>query len=127
MSLEVVLWSSDVPSLAAFLARVANFEVVGQHPGYARLELGGSVLTLHADEAYEGHPWFDALKREGAARGIGAELRLEVGEVTAAYRGALAAGATVVYPPHDQEATRECQVLAPDGYLVTLWSPQPGI
>lgn len=124
--LELVLWATDVPALATFLSRVAGCEIVAQHPGFARLEIDQSVVTLHADEAYQGHPWFAALKREGAARGIGAELRFETADVELSYRAALAAGATIVYPPHDQEAVRECQLLGPDGYLVTLWSPGSG-
>jgi hypothetical protein len=124
--LELVLWASDVPALASFLGRVAGCRIAEQHPGYARLEIDHVVITLHADEAYQGHPWFDALKREGLARGIGAELRLETDDVDYSYRTALAAGATVVYPPHDQEGARECQLLAPDGYLISLWSPLVG-
>lgn len=115
-----MLWATDVPALSAFIERVATATVIEQHPGFASLEVGGAPLAIHADEAYDGHPWFDALHREGAARGIGAELRLATRDVDRAYREALAAGAIAVYPPHDQGGRRECQVLGPDGYLFTL-------
>jgi uncharacterized glyoxalase superfamily protein PhnB len=123
-ALGLVLWATDVPALAAFIARVAGVPVSEQHPGYAVIDLPGCSIAIHADEAYRGHPWFEALHREGAARGIGAELRLQARpDVQRAYREALAAGATTVYPPHDQDGLQECQLLGPDGYLFTLWSP----
>lgn len=104
---------------------MGGLDILEQHPGFARLGSGSVDFSIHADEAYEGHPWYDALHHEGLARGVGAELRVAVDDVEPAYRKALMAGASVVYPPHDQEGARECQVLAPDGYLVTLWS-SPG-
>jgi catechol 2,3-dioxygenase-like lactoylglutathione lyase family enzyme len=123
-SLEVILWATDVPALAAFLEEVVGLEIVEQHPGYARLGTADATsLSIHADEAYQGHPWFEALRHEGLARGIGAELRFPVADVTEAYRLAIRTGASVVYPPHEQEDGVECQVLAPDGYLVTLRQP----
>ena len=118
--MEVVLWATDVSALAGFLQDVVGFTVTAQHPGFARLELGTSNLSIHADEAYQGHPWFEALHREGMARGIGAELHFHVPDVSDAYRKAIRLGASIVYPPHEQESGIECQVLAPDGYLVTL-------
>jgi hypothetical protein len=122
-ALGLVLWATDVPALATFIARVAGVPIAEQHPGYAVIDLPGCTIAIHADEAYRGHPWFDALRREGAARGIGAEFRLEARpDVQRAYREALAAGATTVYPPHDQDGLQECQLLGPDGYLFTLWS-----
>jgi hypothetical protein len=122
-ALGIVLWATDVPALAAFIARIAGVHVAEQHPGYAVINLPGCSIAIHADEAYRGHPWFEARHREGSARGIGAELRLHaLSGVQRAYREALAAGATVVYPPHDQDAFQECQLLGPDGYLFTLWS-----
>lgn len=122
-ALEIVLWATDVPALAEFLQQVTGLEIAEQHPGYARLGLGPNSLSIHADEAYQGHPWFDALHREGLARGIGTELRFSVPDITESYRTAIRAGASIVYPPHEQEDSVECQVLAPGGYLVTLRQP----
>ncbi len=118
--MEIVLWATDVTALAGFLERVVGIPLIEQHPGFARLGDSNHVLSIHADEAYQGHPWFEALHREGMARGIGAELRFAVVDINAAYRLAIRDGASIVYPPHELEDGLECQVLAPDGYLVTL-------
>jgi catechol 2,3-dioxygenase-like lactoylglutathione lyase family enzyme len=124
-ALRLVLWTTDVQRLAEFLARTAGFEVEEMHPGFALLSLQGQALELHGDEAYRGHPWYDALKKEGAARGIGAELRLEVPDVEQAYTTAIRIGGSAVYAPFADRGTVECQVLAPDGYLVSFWSALP--
>lgn len=124
--LSVVLWTTDIEALTGFLERVAGFVVRARHPGFAALTLGDAEVLVHDDEAYRGHPWYDALRREGAARGIGAELRFRVTDVDAAFREALAAGGIAVQPPYDSGAEYECQVMGPDGYLVTLWRPSSG-
>src|SRR5688572_10309431 len=91
----VVLWTTDVTTLCDFLAEVADLQVEQLMPGFARLRVGGATIELHSDEVYKGHPWHTALVREGVACGIGAELRVLVDDVEAAYalglqRGALA-------------------------------------
>jgi catechol 2,3-dioxygenase-like lactoylglutathione lyase family enzyme len=122
-SLELVLWSADIDRLCDFLERAGGLEVEARHPGYAALRCNGSRLALHADEAYKGHPWYDALAREGAARGIGAEVRVGVADVDAAYREALALGAVALHGPYEVEpGIRECQVMGPDGFLFAFWS-----
>ncbi len=123
LALRLVLWTTDVARLADFLAKTAGFRVDEMHPGFALLTLDAQALELHGDEAYRGHPWYDALKKEGAARGIGAELRIQVGDVDAAYTTAIRIGGTAVYSPFADGDYIECQVLAPDGYLVSFWSP----
>lgn len=122
-AVTVILWASRVPPLAAFLETVAGFEIVAQHPGFAALARDGARVEIHGDEAYRGHPWYDALHREGAARGIGAELRVRVEDVAAAYRRALSLGSSAVYAPYEAQEYEECQVLAPDGYMLSLWRP----
>lgn len=117
----LVLWTTDVFGLAAFLEEVAGVTVEERHPGFASLRAGSTQLMLHADESYRGHPWYDALTREGAARGIGAELRLRVTDVDAAYRSALKLGGRAIAPPHDSGNGIECSVMGPDGFLVSLW------
>lgn len=119
--LSIVLWTTDVAGLANFLREVAGLTLEEQHPGYAALSAGGTCLMLHADEAYRGHPWYDALRRDGAARGIGAELRFRVPDVETAYLAAVHAGAAVIAAPYDSGAGIECSVMGPDGYLVSLW------
>lgn len=119
--IDIVLWATDIPALARFLEVAAGMSLEAQHPGYATLRLGSSRITLHADEAHRTHPWFNALSREGVARGIGAELRLPVESVQDAYRRAVAGGALSIFPPSEVEGVIECQVMGPDGYLFSLY------
>ena len=117
----LILWATDIPSFSSFLADVCGMTIVQRHPGFAELDLNGSSVMLHDDESYRGHPWYEALRQEGVARGIGAELRFRVEEVDASYSRALRLGAIAVQAPTDYEGTRECQVMGPDGYLLSLW------
>ena len=91
----------------------------------AVLQAKGARIALHSDEAYKGHPWYNALVREGVARGIGAELRIRVRDVDAGYSRALNLGALAIEYPNDLDGTRECQVMGPDGFLLALWQPAP--
>ncbi len=122
-ALGLVLWTTDVANLARFLESVAGLSVEQLHPGFASLRSDGSTIQLHADEAYRGHPWYDALQREGVARGIGAELRFRVEDVETAYATALRAGALAIQPPYEMDELKECQVMGPDGFLLALWRP----
>lgn len=120
--LGLSLWSNDLEGLTLFLERVTGMTVIARHPGFAELRCGDSTVTLHADEAYRGHPWYEALQREGAVRGIGAELRVQVDDVDDAWMAALRVDALAIQPPYSPEpGIRECHVMGPDGYLVTPW------
>jgi catechol 2,3-dioxygenase-like lactoylglutathione lyase family enzyme len=119
--LGLVLWTTDIEALTRFLEGGAGLKVTARHPGYAELRANGSRIVLHADEALRGHPWYDALRREGVARGIGAEIRLRVADVDRAYGAALALGGLSILPPSEIDGDVECQVMGPDGFLVTLW------
>ena len=117
----LILWATDIPSFSSFLSDVCGMTIVQRHPGFAALELNGASLMLHDDESYRGHPWYEALRKEGIARGVGAELRFRVTDVDSSYGRALKLGAIAVQTPSDYEGTRECQVMGPDGYLLSLW------
>ncbi len=117
----VTLWATDVFALADFLQAVAGLDLEQRHPGFALLRAGDIAIQLHDDESYRGHPWFDALGREGLARGIGAELRFQVESANDAYRLALKRGAQSIAAPYEYEGTLECQVMGPDGYVLSLW------
>ncbi len=121
--LTIVLWSTDITRLSSFLESVAGAELEAKHPGFASLSIGGVRIEIHADEDYAGHPWFDALRHEGAARGIGSELRVQVDDVDAAWRKADSEGAATVQAPVDVGNGYECVVLGPDGYLISLHKP----
>jgi hypothetical protein len=119
----IVLWTTDVSALCDFLAEVAGMQVRQRMPGFASLEVNGATVSLHSDEVYRGHPWYDALVREGVARGIGAELRIRVADVEASYSLSLRHGALAIEAPTDVDDTLECQVMGPDGFVLTLWEP----
>ncbi|MEP6871901.1 MAG: hypothetical protein ABI939_08640 [Anaerolineaceae bacterium] len=117
----LVLWATDVFALADFLETVAGAQVSGRHPGFAELNAGTVSIVIHADEAYRGHPWFNAVTREGVARGIGTEMRFSVSDVESAYREALKLGAQGIASPYGIDAGTECTVMGPDGYLFSLY------
>ncbi len=119
----LTLWATDVGALADFLVRVTGATIAERHPGFAQLRLPGCDIEIHADESFRGHPWFEALAREGMARGIGAEMTVRVVNVLAAYRTALQLGAQAIAPPYEFEGRLECQVMGPDGYVFGLWQP----
>ncbi|MEX0783931.1 MAG: hypothetical protein WD557_14920 [Dehalococcoidia bacterium] len=119
----IVLWTTDIPALCDFLADVASMDVHERMPGFASLRVNGASILLHSDEVYRGHPWYNALAREGVARGIGAELRVRVPDVEAAYSLALRRGALAIEAPTGVDETVECQVMGPDGFVLTLWEP----
>ena len=124
IGLGLVLWTTDIAGLSALLEQVAGLDVLQRHPGYAELQAGTSRIVLHADDdAFRGHPWFDALGRDGAARGIGAEIRLAVPNVDEAYQRAIRLGARAVQQPSDVGDAYECVVMVTDGFLLSLWEP----
>jgi predicted enzyme related to lactoylglutathione lyase len=120
-SFAITLWATDVYALADFLQAVAGAEMRQRHPGFASLSVGGIDIQVHDDESYRGHPWYQALAKEGVARGIGAELRIRVDDVQASYREALKRGAQAIAAPYQFENAVECQLLGPDGYVLSLW------
>ena len=121
MSLGLALWATDVGALSTFLVEIGGLSEVARHPGFAALRAGDSDIFVYADEAYAGHPWFDAVTKEGSARGIGADVRLEIANVIETYATALVRGAVSVAAPYEDDGRRVCQVMGPDGYLFTLW------
>jgi hypothetical protein len=127
--LGLVIWSTDIPALSAFLERTAGLSVEQLHPGFASLRAGRALVAIHSDEAYRGHPWFDALRKEGLARGVGAEMRFRVADVDRSYSEALRLGGRAIQAPAQVDAAYECQVMGPDGYLFSFWhaAPAPGV
>ncbi|WP_322795336.1 hypothetical protein [Tepidiforma sp.] len=121
--LSLTLWATDVGALADFLSAVTGAEVVARHPGYAELNHQGCDIEIHADETFRGHPWYEALAREGVARGIGAELTFRVDDVLQRFRAAQRLGAQVIAAPYEFEGRLECQLMGPDGYVLGLWQP----
>ena len=125
-ALSIVLWATDLNGFATFLTEVAGATLETRHPGFASLALDGGEIQLHSDESYGGHPWREALANEGAARGIGAEVRVRVDTIDARHQKAVEMGYVSIQRPHDDGTGRTCQVMGPDGYFFTLWEPQIG-
>jgi catechol 2,3-dioxygenase-like lactoylglutathione lyase family enzyme len=122
--LGLVLWTTDIPGMTDFLEKAAGVRVAARHPGFAELDADGGTISLHADEASRSHPWFNALAREGVARGIGTEIRLRVASTPQAFAKATAMGALSVLPPSEIDGHLECQVMGPDSYLFTFWQEE---
>ena len=121
--LSVVLWATDLAGLIRFLGEAGGLAVEQSFPGYAELRAANARIVLHADDdAYRGHPWYDAIRKEGVARGIGAELRLRVPDASAAYARALRLGALAIQAPAQVDGAEECSVMGPDGFLFSFWS-----
>ena len=125
-ALSIVLWATDLNGFAAFLTDVVGATPQTRHPGFASLSLEGAEIQLHSDESYPGHPWREALAKEGAARGIGAEVRIRVDTVDERHRRAVELGYATIQRPYDDGTGRTCQVMGPDGYFFTLWEPTIG-
>ena len=125
-ALSLVLWATDLNGFVTFLTDVVGATAQTRHPGFAALTVDGAEIQLHSDESYPGHPWREALASEGAARGIGAEVRVLVDAVDERHRRAVAMGNVSIQHPHDDGVARSCQIMGPDGYFFTLWEPQIG-
>jgi len=120
---SLALWTTDIPALAGFLSGVAGLSLIEDYPGYARLQAWNAEIELHGDDdADRRHPWYQALARDGAARGIGAEIRIQVDDVDAAFATALRGGALSIRPPTVTGEMSLATVMGPDGYFFTLWS-----
>ena len=84
---------------------------------FGALKVGGAEVQLHADHAYEGHPWFPRLAG-GEPRGLGAELRLLGLDPVSIEEKSLRSGAKVVKPVTERgHGWREVMVEDPDGYV----------
>ncbi|MCB0221803.1 MAG: hypothetical protein KDH09_19050 [Chrysiogenetes bacterium] len=119
---SMVLWTTDIPALAGFLSDVAGLSLIEEYPGYARLQAWNAEIELHGDDdADRRHPWYQALSRDGAARGIGAEIRIQVEDLDAAFATALRRGALSIRPPTSAGDMDLATVMGPDGYFFTLW------
>lgn len=83
---------------------------------FAAMRVGGAEVMLHADHTHDNHPWYGALSA-GAARGIGAQIRLLGIDPDDTERRARAVGANLVAGADTKgHAWRETLVRDPDGY-----------
>ncbi len=114
--LSLNLLVADTAGSAAFYRDVLGAEVHYQDVDFAAVRVGPAEVMLHADHTHDEHPWHGALVA-GAARGIGAQVRLLGIDPDEVERRARAAGATVVLPATSKgHGWREVLVRDPDGY-----------
>jgi catechol 2,3-dioxygenase-like lactoylglutathione lyase family enzyme len=113
----------DVPRSISFYTTVLDAAVHYFDVDFAAIRVLDQELMLHADHAYDGHPWYQTLSSE-ANRGLGAEMRLfgvDPDEVEARAREA---DAIIVVPTADKgHGWREVMIADPDGYLWAVGRP----
>lgn len=114
LSLNLIV--ADTERSAAFYRDVFDAEVHYRDIDFAAVRVGPAEVMLHADHTHDTHPWHAQLKA-GAARGIGAQVRLLGIDPDEVERRARAFGAVVAVPAQDKgHGWREVAVRDPDGY-----------
>ncbi len=107
---------ADTQRSVDFYQKVLDAEVHYFDVDFAAMRVGSAEVMLHADHTHDEHPWYPDLA-SGAARGLGAQLRLlgidpDETELRARNTGmGLVAGAT-----DKGHGWREALVRDPDGY-----------
>ena len=118
--LTLNLLVEDVARSLEFQRKVLDATVVYSDPDFAVVRGYGAEWMLHADHAYDHHP-FRAEACAAGRRGAGAELRLHGCDPDAAESRALKHGfevmASAASKPH---GLREVYLVDPDGYV---WVP----
>lgn len=126
-ALTVNLIVRDVARSVAFYVDVLGASLRYADPDFAALSAEGVDFMLHADHAYDDHPW-QAKLAAGAERGLGAELRLFGGDPDGVEQLAREEGAPVLRAAHDRgHGWREVWVQDPDGYVWAVGSAIGGV
>lgn len=114
---------SDVARSIRFYTTVLDATVVYSDADFSALRLGGLEFMLHADHAYDHHPWHPELASR-VRRGLGAELRLFRVAPDEIEERAKDFGANILQPlqvkPH---GWRDLIVADPDGYAWAVGTP----
>ncbi len=114
LSLNLVV--TDTARSATFYRDVFDADVHYVDIDFAALRVGPAEVMLHADHTHDEHPWYPQLVA-GAARGIGAQIRVLGIDPDETERRARAAGAFVARGAQDKgHGWRETLVRDPDGY-----------
>jgi catechol 2,3-dioxygenase-like lactoylglutathione lyase family enzyme len=112
----VNLLVSDLMKSVAFYTQVLGAVTVYSDPDFAAMRVNELEFMLHADHAYDHHPWHELLVR-GERRGLGAELRLFHSDPDALEARARKFGAAILQPAQDMpHGWRDVIVVDPDGY-----------
>lgn len=105
---------SEVARSVDFVCTVFSAIAVYSDEDFAVVDINGTQVLLHADHAYNDHPYSASVKGQ-EARGAGLEIRLyEVDPDTAE--------AAALNKPH---GLREVYLLDPDGYCWVASRPLP--
>ena len=107
---------TDTERSIRFYRDVFEAEVHYYDIDFAAVRVGAAEVMLHADHTHDTHPWHETLK-DGAARGLGAQMRLLGIDPDALQARAEAAGATIIAPATNKgHGWREVLIRDPDGY-----------
>ncbi len=107
----------DVDTALRFYRDVLGATVHYADPDFAAVRVANLEFMLHADHAYDDHPWYGPLQ-SGDRRGLGAELRLLGLDPVVVEERARAAHAVVVRPATVRaHGWHEVMVEDPDGYV----------
>lgn len=113
----------DISKSLAFYTKVLGAKVVYSDPDFAALRLGELDFMLHADHAYDHHPWYKHLT-SGERRGLGAELRLFHTDPDALEARAKQHGVTILQTSQEKpHGWRDVIVADPDGYTWAVGMP----
>jgi uncharacterized glyoxalase superfamily protein PhnB len=114
---------SDIARAVAFYEKVLGAKAVYSDPDFAAMDINGLEFMLHADHAYDQHPWHESLQA-GTKRGLGAEIRLFGVSPDDVEVRAKQHGARVLAPCMDRaHGWREVIVEDPYGYAWAVGVP----
>ena len=114
VSLNLIV--TDTARSTAFYQAVFEAEVHYTDIDFSAVRVGPVEVMLHADHTHDKHPWHEQLV-SGAARGVGAQIRLLGIDPDVVEKRAREAGAQVVRAAEDKgHGWREVLVRDPDGY-----------
>jgi len=119
----VNLLVSDVVKSIEFYTKVLGAKVVYADCDFTALRVRDLEFMLHADHAYDHHPWHSELTG-GERRGLGAELRLFHIDPDEVERRARDFGATILQTCQEKpHGWRDVIVADPDGYAWAVGIP----
>jgi catechol 2,3-dioxygenase-like lactoylglutathione lyase family enzyme len=119
----VNLLVSDLSRSLSFYTSVLGAKVVYSDPDFAALQISELHFMLHADHAYDQHPWYSRLAG-GEKRGLGAELRLFHTDPDALEARARRFGAVILQSAQEKpHGWRDVIVADPDGYAWAVGLP----
>jgi catechol 2,3-dioxygenase-like lactoylglutathione lyase family enzyme len=119
----VNLLVTDLRRSTEFYTNVLGATLIYSDSDFAALRLKDLEFMLHADHAYDHHPWHKLLAK-GERRGLGAELRLFHTDPDAVESRARRHGVEILQASQDKpHGWRDVIVADPDGYAWAVGIP----